>query len=81
MGQRTRDGKPEAVLALDGVVRGKDDNDSAGGHATGTAVIDLTTGLATHADLRCTVEIEADIGRRSGRLMVTSVVRLDRTMQ
>jgi hypothetical protein len=78
LGQRTRNGRAEAVIAVDGVVRGKGGNESVGGRSTGTAVVDLATGTVTHAELRSVLDMPVAVAGRVFRY-ATLVNQLDRT--
>lgn len=80
LGQRTRGGRTEAVIALDGVVRGGDGNDAVGGQATGTALIDLATGQVILAETRSVVDMKAQLGDsgKSIDLIATLETRMDR---
>jgi predicted Zn finger-like uncharacterized protein len=81
VGQRTRNGKPEAVIAMDGVLHGKGGSESAiGGTVAGTAVVDLATGVATSVETRTVMDTELP-DRSSGksvRLIATIVTKLSR---
>jgi hypothetical protein len=78
LGQRTRSGRAEAVIAVDGVVRGKGGNESVGGRSTGTVVVDLANGTVTHAELRSVLDMPVTVAGRVFRY-ATLVNQVDRS--
>jgi S1-C subfamily serine protease len=89
LGRRHRNGREEAVISLDGVVRqGRGGEVDLGGTASGIAVVDLGTGRISSAKTTVTVEVEVNIseaGEKSDdrlpekiRVLATVEVRLER---
>jgi hypothetical protein len=59
LGRRRHGGRDEAVIALEGVVRGFEDRESKlAGSASGTAVVDLASGEVLHAQTVVGVDME-----------------------
>jgi predicted Zn finger-like uncharacterized protein len=82
LGQRIRERKAEAVLAIEGAVTDKEGNEKLGGEVNGTATVDLTTGIATHVELKTLLDVEV-INVQSGetrRALATIVIQLKRTL-
>jgi hypothetical protein len=85
LGQRKRNGKDEAVIALDGLVRGDPNakGDALGGTASGTALIDLATGQVSLAETRVVVDVQSTLkeeGERAETLKLMAILeaRLER---
>jgi hypothetical protein len=88
LGQRKRNGRDEAVIALDGVVRkkGRDKDVDLTGNASGTALVDLATGRVSQAKTTVTIDMEVNITdpgepgakAESVRVLATLDVRLER---
>jgi hypothetical protein len=80
LGQRTRNGRAEAVLSLDGVIHGAGEQESGGGLVTGTAVVDIATGQATSVETRAVIDVEfrANASAKGQRGIATLVTHLTR---
>jgi hypothetical protein len=85
LGQRKRNGKDEAVIAIEGAVRGAPGKEAQfGGKASGTVLVDLATGMVTQAETRVSLELEVSLSKLGGpggqtiRLLTTQVSRLER---
>lgn len=79
IGQRVRNGKGEAVIGLEGVVHGKSELDSLGGLVTGTAVVDLASGMATSVETRSVVDVDFSTdSSKSARAVGTLVTKMTR---
>lgn len=90
LGTRNRNGKDEAVISIDGTVRGAPGKDAQmGGKATGLALVDLATGQVSQTETRVTLEVDFAIGKgdkgepggreeRSIRVIGNLVSRLER---
>jgi hypothetical protein len=82
LGQRRRDGRDEAVIAVEGDVEGGKGKDlQVGGKATGTVLVDLGSGQVSQADIRVVLDMDAavsGIGIQSVRLLATLQVALKR---
>jgi S1-C subfamily serine protease len=84
LGQRRRDGRDEAVIAVEGDVEGGKGKDlQLGGRATGTVLVDLGTGQVREANVRVVLDLDAaasGIGIQSVRLLATLQVALKRNL-
>jgi|GEM_PF-2879717 len=60
-GTRKRDGREEAVITMDGLVRGK--NDTIGGRANGQILVDLTNGQPLLAETSVKLQLKALLSR------------------
>jgi hypothetical protein len=92
LGSRTRNGRTEAVLAVEGTVRGVPGQEMQfNGKASGTVLVDLTTGLVSTAEVTVSLDMEArvrDLGGpppgdgvpESVRVRSTLVVRQERDL-
>jgi hypothetical protein len=80
LGQRVRNGKAEAVIQLEGVVQPKDGKENLSGKMTGTALVDLTTGVVTQAETRAVLDIEAEVFKsgKTVKLLATLESKLER---
>jgi predicted Zn finger-like uncharacterized protein len=80
LGQRVRNGKAEAVIQLEGVVQPKDGKENLSGKVTGTALVDLTTGVVTQAETRAVLDIEAEVFKsgKTVKLLATLESKLER---
>jgi predicted Zn finger-like uncharacterized protein len=80
-GTRKRDGREEAVLSMDGLVRGKDN--AVGGKATGQVLVDLTSGQAILVETTMKLQLKALLSRpgeelKEVRVILTMNFRLQR---
>jgi S1-C subfamily serine protease len=80
LGERQRQGKPEAVIDLDSVITGKNGSESVGGHLHGTASVDLATGIATRVEIKAVLDIEALVGGKTVRVIANVTIELTRTL-
>jgi hypothetical protein len=80
LGQRKRNGRDEAVIAVSGVIRDR----QLAGRASGSVLLDLTTGQISLAEVRTTCEMQAfALDRGAGKVekikaISNLVVRLER---
>jgi hypothetical protein len=65
MGVRKRDGRDEAVINMDGQVRGK--GDVVSGKAAGQILVDLSSGQTILADTTVKLQLEAILGEQGER--------------
>ncbi len=92
LGSRTRNGRPEAVISIEGTVQGAPGKEKQfGGTATGTALVDLTTGLVSMAEVKVSLDMEISVRELGGpapgagvpetiRVRSTLVVRQERDL-
>jgi hypothetical protein len=92
LGTRTRNGRAEAVIAVEGTVQGAPGREKQfNGTANGTVLVDLTTGLASTATVNVTLDMEIAVRDLGGpapgagvpetvRVRSTLVVRQDREL-
>jgi predicted Zn finger-like uncharacterized protein len=92
LGTRTRNGRPEAVISIEGTVQGAPGKEKQfGGNATGTALVDLTTGLVSSAEVKVNLDMELSVRELGGpapgggvpetvRVRSTLVVRQERDL-
>ncbi len=89
LGQRKRNGRDEAVLSIEGAVRGglgpSGKELQLGGKATGTVLVDLATGQVTMTETRVSMEMDIPLGKpgdkdadKSIRLLAVHTTRLER---
>jgi predicted Zn finger-like uncharacterized protein len=83
LGTRRRDGREEAVISMDGAVRGK--GDSFGGRASGQFMVDLASGQTILADATMKLQLKALVPTPDGqprelRLLLTMKFRMQRRM-
>jgi predicted Zn finger-like uncharacterized protein len=83
LGQRTRNGRDEAVIQMNGVVRGK--NNTVTGKSTGRVLVDLSTGQTLLAET--TVQLQLDVvlseageGDHKLRVLATIQFRMQRKL-
>jgi hypothetical protein len=80
LGTRKRDGRDEAVINMDGVVRGKEDGIS--GRAAGQILVDLNTGQTIRAETTVKLQLEALLSEgerlRPIRVLATMEFRMQR---
>ncbi len=80
LGTRKRDGREEAVIALDGLVRGK--NDAVGGRANGQILVDLSNGQTLLAELSVKLQLKALLsrpGEQTQELLVIAIMNFKMT--
>jgi predicted Zn finger-like uncharacterized protein len=80
-GTRKRDGREEAVITLDGLMRGKDN--SVGGRASGQILVDVASGQTILAEASVKFQLRAMLNKpgeepRELRVMATMVFRMVR---
>jgi predicted Zn finger-like uncharacterized protein len=92
LGSRTRNGRAEAVLSVEGTVQGAPGKEKQfSGTASGTVLVDLTTSLVSTAEVKVSLDMEVavrDVGGpapgggvpESIRVRSTLVVRQDREL-
>jgi predicted Zn finger-like uncharacterized protein len=89
LGQRQRDGHDEAVLNIDGIVRGNKETGAAiSGKATGHAHVDVATGQITFAETKVVLDLDLTLtdDDRPGsktvtiKVICTLLVRLERKL-
>ncbi len=83
LGVRKRDGRDEAVLAIEGVAHGS--RDSVSGKATGTVLVDLITGQTILANITVVLDLDAVVsgigkGPQKVKFIATTRVRLERKL-
>lgn len=83
LGTRKRDGREEAVISMDGVVRGK--NDAIGGRAEGQIMVDLNTGQTILSETTVKLQLKALLNIRGEqprelRVLDTIKFRMQRKM-
>jgi predicted Zn finger-like uncharacterized protein len=83
LGRRTNNGREEAVISVDGVVR---QTRHFGGRVGGTVVVDLTAGQIAKADVQVKLdfqEVAIDLGGKVEKIkaMATQVVHLERALR
>ncbi|HTU17287.1 MAG TPA: trypsin-like peptidase domain-containing protein [Gemmataceae bacterium] len=72
LGTRKRDGRDEAVISMDGLVRGK--NDAVGGKAEGQIMVDLNNGQTILAETTVKLQLKALLSRPGEPLQEVRVV-------
>jgi hypothetical protein len=81
LGRRTRDGREEVVLALDGILRGKKGQESRmGGRVSGTALLDPATCQTTEARLDIRVDRDLNFLGAAAKSIGRLEVKLSRVM-
>ncbi|HZY89589.1 MAG TPA: trypsin-like peptidase domain-containing protein [Gemmataceae bacterium] len=92
LGSRTRNGRAEAVLSVEGKVQGAPGKEKQfNGTASGTVLVDLTTGLVSTAEVKVTLDMELQVRDLGGpppggavpetvRVRSTLVVRQEREL-
>jgi S1-C subfamily serine protease len=81
VGTRTRDGRDEALVSLEGSVKGSKGQElKLGGRARGTALLDLASGQITEAAVTVAMDLDTTFGRRDAKATATLEVRLKRTV-
>jgi predicted Zn finger-like uncharacterized protein len=83
LGTRKRDGREEAVISMDGLVRGKDD--TFGGVANGQFMVDIASGQTIKAEATMKLQLKALVSRpgqppRELRLLLTMNFLMQRKM-
>jgi S1-C subfamily serine protease len=79
LGRRTRNGRDEALIEINGVVRGRKGRElSVGGKATGFALLDLASGQISGARISVGIDLDLTLGKQSAKANGTLVVRLQR---
>jgi predicted Zn finger-like uncharacterized protein len=83
LGTRKRDGREEAVIRMDGLVRGKED--AIGGKADGFILVDLASGQTLLADTNVKLQLKALLSRpgeplREARVVATMKFHMQRKM-
>ncbi len=87
LGQRNRNGKDEAFIAIDGAAHGPAGKESEfSGKVSGSVLVDLATGQATLTETRVSMDIEVTLigpdkeNPKDAHLLATYVSRLERGM-
>ncbi|MBL8793351.1 MAG: trypsin-like peptidase domain-containing protein [Planctomycetia bacterium] len=81
LGVRTRDARLEAVLSLDGAIRARDGNNQyIKGKTSGTAIIDVTTGLTVQAVSSIEVDLDMTIEGQASRADGAMEIQVQRTV-
>jgi S1-C subfamily serine protease len=79
LGARIRDGREEAVITMNGVVRGPAGRElRLGGKAGGTAALDVASGQIARADVSVAVDLDMTFGRSAAKANGTLNVKLER---